>query len=733
MLRPSGGNALYPKHGWHFGAIHMNASQIEDFHMDDMAVDMRNVTPELWDLIGYLLTGEENKSESELVQMDAEEVEYWAVLEGESQMSSRHADIVHTQCLALKQTQCNALPAVNGLLLHACNTPDKVIKVLAHTGFSISPSTINQAMSSDKERTNQKAGGVQLDLTEVMLVHAQPADAALGAAESATRIRELGQSLMAMFVWDNFDLKLNTVTPTVKHSMETLLHLTSGLIFRLGHGFTKEDLRCSKELWEKSALNPNNSICNHAQHADTAPGAVDGNMEAITNLLAQKGIGDLGEEKLWNHDPHLVDVSNYVVLMHGDLSTCERVQSILKSQSIEETPWQCYQYVVFVMGLFHLKMATADAIWCIFLSPMNSRLNTTSLMAYVGVLQPKETLKIGSSPKFRVMHEVIGHAGIGLHLDAWDKKIKSLKDFVDTKPTLEVLHEMADMLASEYVSNSDSLYDACQRTSNVRDVQLENTRLLHQYLLLYEELAYTMNSGDIGCVETLFPAWIALFKATSKHKYVNQMFKFMTNLHFVYPQCLRDVIHHHMMINLKGQLMMFRAVDWVVELHNLFTKDMYGGDGSNYTKAHILTESPNILVHWNCTRNAEHHYHLNGLSTAHGKKHLTKTFATLAAHMQEHGPHEHHTGCKSEYIIEDMIDKGLTVLWVSNHKGGTVAEDGDKIVDDEASVHQTTRTLPASKEQGYSPVVLVSPELSRTVEVPTLLGLPLPSSFKGCC
>ncbi|KAL6300678.1 hypothetical protein BKA93DRAFT_705942, partial [Sparassis latifolia] len=64
-------------------------------------------------------------------------------------------------------------------------------------------------------------------------------------------IRTLGQSLTATYAYDNFDVKLNTLTPTVEKSTDNLLHLTSGLVFQLDHGVKKEDLRCSRELWEK--------------------------------------------------------------------------------------------------------------------------------------------------------------------------------------------------------------------------------------------------------------------------------------------------------------------------------------------------------------------------------------------------------------------------------------------------------------------------------------------------
>lgn len=55
------------------------------------------------------------------------------------------------------------------------------------------------------------------------------------------------------------------------------------------------------------------------------------------------------------------------------------------------------------------------------------------------------------------------------------------------------------------------------------------------YLLLYEELAYAMNVGDIGRVKTLLMPWIRLFWATGKHKYGTYTLQFMHSLYFIYP------------------------------------------------------------------------------------------------------------------------------------------------------------------------------------------------------
>lgn len=67
---------------------------------------------------------------------------------------------------------------------------------------------------------------------------------------------------------------------------------------------------------------------------------------------------------------------------------------------IKATPWYRFQYVVFVMGLFHLKMVCANAIWCIVIEPKAARDDATSLMHCVDLNWPQETGKIRSDPGF---------------------------------------------------------------------------------------------------------------------------------------------------------------------------------------------------------------------------------------------------------------------------------------------------------------------------------------------
>jgi hypothetical protein len=112
-----------------------------------------------------------------------------------------------------------------------------------------------------------------------------------------------------------------------------------------------------------------------------------------------------------------------------------------------------------------------------------------------------------------------------------------LNAFAASEPLFEDLLSMADTMAQGYVADH-GLQQMRSQNFAQRDGQYENALLLNKYMLLYKELSFAMNIGDIGQVETCIVAWILMFKATGKHKYATHMSDFLCNVHFLYPQGL---------------------------------------------------------------------------------------------------------------------------------------------------------------------------------------------------
>lgn len=110
---------------------------------------------------------------------------------------------------------------------------------------------------------------------------------------------------------------------------------------------------------EKTRITP-------VQSMDIPNSTVDGNISTIEKILEQTGLAELDKEE------DTININPYIILFHGDLGTGERIQTAKRQRHTEASPRHRLQYVVFIMGLFHLKMACAETIWWAFLSDMKA-------------------------------------------------------------------------------------------------------------------------------------------------------------------------------------------------------------------------------------------------------------------------------------------------------------------------------------------------------------------------
>lgn len=108
--------------------------------------------------------------------------------------------------------KCNAVESVFGIFLHASNTPSKVIETLTHIKISISEQSIERAVKSLS-------------------------------VESYSKLREMGQSLLVSYAYDNFDIDFGVIVPTVEKETDTLTHMTSGDVIAWSQSRAPEMLR----------------------------------------------------------------------------------------------------------------------------------------------------------------------------------------------------------------------------------------------------------------------------------------------------------------------------------------------------------------------------------------------------------------------------------------------------------------------------------------------------------
>ncbi|KAH7913660.1 hypothetical protein BJ138DRAFT_1001804, partial [Hygrophoropsis aurantiaca] len=409
----------------------------------------------------------------------------------------------------------------------------------------------------------------------------------------------------------------------------------------------------------------------------------DGNVEVMENLLQQGGIGDPDDESF--NAGHDIDMSEHVLLVHGDLLTKERLDTVRDSRRIEDTPKNRLQYVVFLPGLFHYKMACADALWRTYVQPKDGRDDEAALFQHIGVLRPNETGMFASKPGFRRMHDVLHHDLWASMLNCWQIEASrhnpqwtTLEEFAAAEPSWDSIVKVSETIVQKYVAGGTLLRGFRAKPSGERDRRFENQLLRNRDELLYVDLCHAMNSGDIGRVEASFLPWIYIFKAVGKHKYAAQMSQFNTHLKYKYPEGLQKIIRNNLLCNPTGKPHAFRAVDWLVERNNLYTKVIYAGTGPNRTIDHIIKESPLIEVYRNCHVTIENTFHLIHRTIRHSPPDMTKTIQKLAQRITETSPNVFTAGRNVKYSVGDKMAEGIMLV---QGEGDMVCQVNDAIKD----------------------------------------------------
>ena len=273
--------------------------------------------------------------------------------------------------------RCNSLQSIIGVFLHACNTPDAVLELLAHLGVSISPSTISTAVSNLSK-------------------------------ESSSNIQKLGRTLLTLYAYDNLDVDLKHLVPTVENPLNTLVHLTTGSMLPVIHDITLDDLNCAEFLWKRYQHNfhalpqdipnipfeklfeihPEDTTSGPSRRKsfnawkytydliefgppyfhkfrrnlgdpkvveaipvvktfqtplrtlDISPSSPGTNASALEMFFLQSSVGDP------NRTPGAQDPQNQVILISGDLLTIQHLRSLQMTRAEESTPWGRIQFMV---------------------------------------------------------------------------------------------------------------------------------------------------------------------------------------------------------------------------------------------------------------------------------------------------------------------------------------------------------------------------------------------------
>ena len=325
------------------------------------------------------------------------------------------------------------------MFFHLANVPQRVIEVLAHAGLSISIMSIHWAvksMSVDsvwkiKEGLHTLKVAMAYDNFDINFKTSEPTIAhrsTFVSATSATAIPLVGVENIDMLRHSAALWQIDHRNPSPSASPTTFDE------FNLLRFHVKDKYNCRVPGMEMSpqceafAWHIREILVNHGQHFAHFSGqlrtpdsvlnipltkteqipmrsmkikqsTVDGNIEVMENLLRQGGLGDPTDPNFETSGD--VDMSEFVLLVHGDLLTKERLDTVRDSRRIKDTPKNQFQYVVFVPGLFHYKMACVDALWQMYLQGKDGWEDVNSSFQHTGILRLQETGILTTKPGFR--------------------------------------------------------------------------------------------------------------------------------------------------------------------------------------------------------------------------------------------------------------------------------------------------------------------------------------------
>lgn len=115
------------------------------------------------------------------------------------------------------------------------------------------------------------------------------------------------------------------------------------------------------------------------------------------------------------------------------------------------------------------------------------------------------------------------------------------------------------------------------------------------------------------------------------------------------------------MCNPTGRPRSFRAVDWLVEFNNLYTKVIYCGKNSNQSKKAIVKNSPLISIYRNCHSNIEENYHLVNRTTNHHPASIPRSLKRLRKYIEDGKPHTFTAG-RSAHPVTDHLANGIQIF-----------------------------------------------------------------------
>jgi len=122
----------------------------------------------------------------------------------------------------------------------------------------------------------------------------------------------------------------------------------------------------------------------------------------------------------------------------------------------------------------------------------------------------------------------------------------------------------------------------------------------------------------------------------------------------------------------------FRAIDWLVERNNLYTKVsdcrpnsyplpisqqvIFAGTGPNQTIKHIIQELPLIELYCDCHVTIKNGFHLEHCTIWHKHPDMTKTLQRICTEIKQSSAHCFTAGYHAKMVIPDQIAAAMNTM-----------------------------------------------------------------------
>ncbi|KAF8316520.1 uncharacterized protein EI90DRAFT_3134333 [Cantharellus anzutake] len=661
------------ENGLYMNASKLHLAQLEQAKISILMPLFKSKAPALWVLFQQLLVLESKPSVGQpakvaylSVEMGAgrDEGNYGDHVSVGTQSKGNYQELNHA-LLKVKgvvimsiimnssNNHCNALQVKNSFYLAASNASKSVCQWATHAGLAVSLSSANNLRAS--------------------LIRNQ-------------RIlnKGLGHTRIVNLAYDNCNFKFSVGQPTdlKDHTFESI---TTGLFFAPPKEVLPEHLEYAERIWDTHPNNPNAvnvqcpmsyfdilpmgeatfKLAEHCQwhvtsvfieryfpelrsHLIDPPSTfqlpthrtlystaeavyakastINGNIDAIMSLLEQSSIVNAGT------------FEKYAILVHGDLGTVEKIEAILHSRWIEESTLKRMHYLVPIY--------------------QDSFIDPNGLYKRLCMLFPNDHSKLNKPvPPFRMMNDGLNYVTQCTILDVWAENVGGdLEKFITSKPSLEEISQCAYQITTEYFETKQHTRDWLQRKE--QDQRHMNQVMFNRDAMYYHILMHAMNFGMVDVVINVLAFWIPIFQGCGKHKYVSFLSNFLFKLH-QYPAPLQEAIKRYWLCNPLGKEGGFQAIDWLVELMNLYIKVVYSGTGSGKTIEYIISQSSIIQSYRDCIEDVEADYHLPEKTLHHVSPNIGSRLVTIQNDLRNLRPHKYEKGQTSPILIEDHFQKGL--------------------------------------------------------------------------